>query len=426
MTARLAIGDLTAPHHPPGALRVQPGANDAGPETLAAQLAQAARPPLSAFQIGMHWFPERAGGLDRMYHALTGALPAAGVEVRGMLAGSGAAAADTHGAIKAFAPADASVPMRLLRARRTLRAMLAQEKPDVIASHFALYTLPGLDLIRDYPTVMHFHGPWAAENQAEGVADAASRIQHRVEAAVYARCRLHIVLSMAFGRVLQTRYGVDPARIRIVPGCVDAARFNVPKDRRAARQALNLPTDRPIVLTLRRLVRRMGLEDLIDAMASVRRSVPDALLLIVGRGTLDTELRERVAAIGLQDHVRLLGALPDAQLPLIYRAADVSVVPTLSLEGFGLTTVESLAAGTPVLVTPVGGLPEAVRDLSEALVLPSSGMSALAAGLTDALRGNLRLPDAYACRRYVRERFDVPVIAAKVAQVYREAVNQCE
>jgi glycosyltransferase involved in cell wall biosynthesis len=154
--------------------------------------------------------------------------------------------------------------------------------------------------------------------------------------------------------------------------------------------------------------------------------VPDALLLIVGRGTLDTELRERVAAIGLQDHVRLLGALPDAQLPLIYRAADVSVVPTLSLEGFGLTTVESLAAGTPVLVTPVGGLPEAVRDLSEALVLPSSGMSALAAGLTDALRGNLRLPDAYACRRYVRERFDVPVIAAKVAQVYREAVNQCE
>ncbi len=88
-------------------------------------------------------------------------------------------------------------------------------------------------------------------------------------------------------------------------------------------EALNLPTDRPIVLTLRRLVRRMGLEDLVDAMATVRRSVPDALLLIVGRGTLDAELRERIAAIGLQDHVRLLGALPDARLPLVYRAADL-------------------------------------------------------------------------------------------------------
>lgn len=424
MTARLAIGDASVLQSP-GALRAQAGVNDAGPETLAAQIAEAARPPLSAFQIGMHWFPERAGGLDRMYHALAGALPAAGVTVRGMLAGSGAAGADTDGAIRAFSPAGASVPVRLLRARSMLRAMLARERPDVIASHFALYTLPGLDLIRDYPSVMHFHGPWAAENQAEGVPDVASRIQHRVESAVYARCQLHIVLSMAFGRVLQTRYGVDPSRIRIVPGCVDAARFGVPMDRRTARQALNLPTDRPIVLTLRRLVRRMGLEDLVDAMKTVRQRVPDALLLIVGRGTLDTELRERIDELGLQDHVRLLGALPDAQLPLIYRAADLSVVPTLTLEGFGLTTVESLAAGTPVLVTPVGGLPEAVRELSESLVLPSGGAHALAAGIVDALRGTLRLPDAYACRRYAREHFDVPVIAAKVAQVYREAVNQC-
>ena len=425
MTAPWAMGDTTA-LQPPGALRTQPGANDAGPESLAVQMAEAARAPLTAFQIGMHGFPERAGGLDRMYHALAGALPDAGVAVRGMVAGTGAAAADTHGAIAAFAQPGASVPARLLRARRMLRERLAREKPDVIASHFALYTLPGLDLIRDYPKVMHFHGPWAAENTAEGVADIASRIQHHVEAAVYTRCQLHIVLSMAFGRVLQTRYGVDPARIRIVPGCVDAARFGVSMDRRTARQALNLPTDRPIVLTLRRLVRRMGLEDLVDAMATVRRSVPDALLLIVGRGTLDAELRERIAAIGLQDHVRLLGALPDAQLPLVYRAADLSVVPTLTLEGFGLTTVESLAAGTPVLVTPVGGLPEAVRELSEALVLPASGAAALAAGVTDALRGTLRLPDAEACRQYARERFDVPVIAAKVAQVYREAVNRCE
>jgi glycogen synthase len=273
---------------------------------------------------------------------------------------------------------------------------------------------------------MHFHGPWAAETQAEGAADLASRIQHRIEAAVYARCQIHIVLSMAFGRVLETRYGVDPARIRIVPGCVDAARFGVPMERRSARQALDLPTDRPIVLTLRRLVRRMGLEDLVDAMATVRKHVPDALLLIVGRGTIEAELRERIAAIGLQHHVRMMGALPDAQLPLVYRAADLSVVPTLMLEGFGLTTVESLAAGTPVLVTPVGGLPEAVSDLSESLVLPASGVAALAAGLTDALRGTLRLPDAEACRTYARSRFDIPVIAAKTAQVYREAVNRRE
>ena len=411
-------------------LPAQPGEAE-GPAGTGAERAgdgpaAAMRPSLAAFEIGMHWFPERAGGLDRVYHTLAGALPAAGVSVRGMVAGSTAAASDTRGAIAAFAPPATSMPLRLMRARRTLRRMLSREQPDVIASHFALYTLPGLDLIRDYPTVMHFHGPWAAENTAEGVSDVASRMQQRIEEIVYRRCQLHIVLSQAFAHILQTRYRVDPARIRIVPGCVDAARFGAEMERRTARQALGLPTDRPIVLTIRRLVRRMGLEDLIDAVVKVRERVPDVLVLVVGRGTLEHELRERIDERGLQGYVRLLGALPDVQLPLAYRAADLSVVPTVQLEGFGLTTVESLAAGTPVLVTPVGGLPEAVRGLSPDLVLPATGADMLAQGMAEALRGTQRLPDAQACRAYARAHFDIPVIARKVAEVYREAVNRVD
>ena len=66
------------------------------------------------------------------------------------------------------------------------------------------------------------------------------------------------------------------------------------------------------------------------------------------------------------------------QLPLAYRAADLTVVPTVALEGFGLIAVESLAAGTPVLVTPVGGLPEVVAALSPALVLAATGSAPLA------------------------------------------------
>ena len=55
---------------------------------------------IKSLQIGMHWFPERAGGLDRMYHTLVGALPGAGVTVRGVVAGSARVAADTEGAIR--------------------------------------------------------------------------------------------------------------------------------------------------------------------------------------------------------------------------------------------------------------------------------------------------------------------------------------
>jgi glycosyltransferase involved in cell wall biosynthesis len=121
--------------------------------------------------------------------------------------------------------------------------------------------------------------------------------------------------------------------------------------------------------------------------------------------------------------VTLAGFVPDETVPLWYRAADLSVVPTVSLEGFGLTTIESLAAGTPVLVTPVGGLPEAVAPLSRDLVLPSGGFKAIGEGMADALLGRLKLPDEEACRKYARENFDRPVVAAQVAQIYREAID---
>ncbi len=98
-------------------------------------------------------------------------------------------------------------------------------------------------------------------------------------------------------------------------------------------------------------------------------------------------------------------------------------MPTVALEGFGLITVESLASGTPVLVTPVGGLPEAVAGLSRDLVLPATGAAAIAEGLGAALDGSLKLPDADACRAYARDNFDNSVIAKRVASVYGEAIK---
>ncbi|MFP3615786.1 glycosyltransferase family 1 protein, partial [Paraburkholderia sp. SIMBA_050] len=77
--------------------------------------------PIKSLQIGMHWFPERAGGLDRMYYSLVGALPGAGVEVRGLVAGSPKVADDTGGAIQGFGPASQPLARRMLAARRALR-----------------------------------------------------------------------------------------------------------------------------------------------------------------------------------------------------------------------------------------------------------------------------------------------------------------
>lgn len=380
-------------------------------------------PSIHSLQIGMHWFPERAGGLDRMYYSLVGALPGAGVHVRGVVAGSPKVAQDSGGAIQGFGLASRALPLRLMAARHALRREIERHRPDVISSHFALYTFPGLDVTRGIPQVSHFQGPWADESFVEGAASLSQRIKHYLEQSVYERSSRLIVLSRAFGDILTKRYAISPERVRVVPGCVDTAQFDPPCTPSEARLKLQLPQGRPIVLAVRRLVRRMGLEDLIDAIAKIKSRHPDVLLLIAGRGRLEAELQQRIEDAGLADNVKLLGFVPDAHLPSLYRAATLSVVPTVALEGFGLITVESLAAGTPVLVTPVGGLPEAVAGLSQDLVLPSTGADAIADGIDAALSGRIRLPDAEACRNYARNHFDNAVIAKRVAGVYAEAIG---
>lgn len=377
---------------------------------------------MQTLQLGLGWFTEEASGLARVYHNLMHHLPQVGVGVRGLVAGTQAVARQTDGRVEVFAAPDASLPVRWRQARQHALRLIAEERPALVASHFALYTAPFVRELGTVPLVVHFHGPWAYESQVEGSGRLTTFLKARIERRVYRRAARCIVLSEAFRDVLHRTYGVPEAHIRIVPGGVDAERFATAHTRAEARRLLGWPSDRPILFTVRRLQRRMGLENLIDAMVEVRRTTPEALLLIAGRGPLAGILADRIAARDLQQHVRLVGFVADEDLPLAYRAADLSVVPTVALEGFGLVTLEALAAGTPVLVTPVGGLPEAVRGLSDALVLPGASAADLADGIGRALRGSTPLPDATACRRYAREHFAWPVIARRVREVYEEVL----
>ena len=98
----------------------------------------------------------------------------------------------------------------------------------------------------------------------------------------------------------------------------------------------------------------MGLENLIEAIAVVRQTFPELLLLIGGRGYLKQALQQRINSLGLEQNIQLLDFIPAEQLPDYYRAAELFVLPTLHYEGFGLVTLEALACGTPVVATPVG------------------------------------------------------------------------
>jgi glycosyltransferase involved in cell wall biosynthesis len=329
--------------------------------------------------------------------------------------------ADSDGRVRSFAPASANVVRRLLAARWGGRAAIAGDRERLVVSHFALYTWPLLGALDGRPLVIHFQGPWGLESAAEGRGALAVMVKTAVERAVYRRGTAFIVLSSPFGKILEDRFGVPHERIHVIPGGVDARRFAIAETPTVSRARLGWPADRKVILTVRRLARRMGLDNLIAAVPAIVERHPDALVLIAGTGELAAELTHRIARQGVSQHVRLTGFISEQQLPYAYRAADLTVVPSISLEGFGLSAAESLAAGTPCLVTPVGGLPEAVTGLSPRLVLDGSAPEQIAAGITAALAGSPSLPSPADCARFAREHFDWPVIAERVRGVYAAA-----
>jgi glycosyltransferase involved in cell wall biosynthesis len=381
----------------------------------------AARATLCTLQLGMEWFGERAGGLNRMYGDLLRELAGGGVALHGLVTGSADVARASGGLVRAVAPADAPLGVRLRALRAASRAWLREHPDALVVSHFALHGLPVLPSLGTHPLIVHFQGPWGAESRVEGAGAASAFARELVERLVYRRASHAIVLSTAFAEILARRFGVSRERIHVVPGGVAADRFAIRATRAECRRVLGWPEGRPIVLCVRRLVRRVGVDTLIDAAAVLRARVPEALVLVAGTGPLRAELETRIAVRGLANHVRLLGFVPDERLPMAYRAADLSVVPTVALEGFGLITVESLAAGTPCVVTPVGGLGDVVAPLAPQLVTDSARADDVGATLAAALLGEIAVPSARECARYARDGFDWPVIADRVRDVYELA-----
>ncbi|MGC4083753.1 MAG: glycosyltransferase family 4 protein [Vicinamibacterales bacterium] len=350
-------------------------------------------------------------------------LPDVGVGVRGLVVGPQTVVERSAGRVRPFAPRSATLAARLAAVHARVREALHECPAQLPVVHFALYAAPCLRLLRHRPLVVHFHGPWAAESRAEGAGAIATSLKQMVERAVYRRAARVVALSRAFGRILEEQHGVSHDRIRVVPGGVDVARFDIASTRLEAKARLGWPIDRPVVLVVRRLVRRMGLETLIASVNEARRDVPDLLVLIAGRGPLSVSLQQQIDEANLEQHVRLLGFVPDEDLPWAYRAADLTVVPSVSLEGFGLIVAESLAAGTPVIVTNVGGLPETLESFAPDCIVHESGPRPLGAAISQALRGSLRLPASADCVRHATERFDWPVVAARVRSTYAEVAH---
>jgi glycosyltransferase involved in cell wall biosynthesis len=375
---------------------------------------------LRALQVGCVWPSEHGGGGDRVFADLARYLPANGIGLEALVTGPVNVHEPLETKLTTFGATTDGTRSRWMGARRVIGERLDAGGVDLVASHFALYASAAVGRLRRLPHVVHFHGPWARESREEGAGRLSVLAKWSIERTVYRSAVRFIVLSEAFARLAASEYSVPASLIRVIPGAADLKRFSVAESRTEARQALGWPTDRRILVSVRRLVRRTGVDRLIEAMPRVVAAVPDVQLYVGGTGPLRGALERRIRALGLDDCVTLLGYVPDEQLPLMYRAADFNVIPTISLEGFGLTAVEALAAGTPSVVTPIGGLPEILTPLAPDLVLKTTEIEDIAQGLIDALSGRVSVPSDVECRAFATERFSADLMARRVAAVYAE------
>ncbi|GAC1304237.1 MAG: glycosyltransferase family 4 protein [Vulcanimicrobiaceae bacterium] len=373
----------------------------------------------SMLQVGMTVTPEFRSGTDRYFISLLNALARSDGDVRATALGNTARIARPIVNLESFAPVGANRIRRWSGLRHAV-SRLARDV-DLVVAHGVAHIFPALDCIGDRPLVLHYHGPWTREARAEGRNAATILVRSMQERAVVARAARFIVLSNAYADLLKSDFNVPAERIDVIPGGIDLADFESEYDRAEARQLLGLTATGPLVACASRLNRSKGVFELVEAFAAVRAAVPEAQLVLAGTGPDRAALEHEIARRGLRDAVRLLGHLGD-EMPLLYRAADITVVPTPLLEGFGLVAIESLALGTPVLVTPVGGLREAVAGLEPAVIFDGTKPADLARGMLAVLCHRRALPDTDACLAHAR-RFAWPNIVERVAEVYRNAVR---
>jgi glycosyltransferase involved in cell wall biosynthesis len=217
------------------------------------------------------------------------------------------------------------------------------------------------------------------------------------------------------------RMGVPRGSIHTVPSGVNVDRFT-PAGPRAERP------DRPRILSVGRMVERKGFADLIQAL----RLVPDAELVLIGGPPPDDLARDPVAA-GLRrlaerrdvgDRVRMLGSVPREDMPGWYRSADV-VACAPWYEPFGLTPLEAMACGVPVVAYAVGGLAESVIDGVTGTLVPPRDVRHLAAALRAVLGDEVRrMSYASAAVDRVRSRYTWERTAADVERVYASVTGE--
>jgi D-inositol-3-phosphate glycosyltransferase len=212
--------------------------------------------------------------------------------------------------------------------------------------------------------------------------------------------------------------------VQVIPCGIDLKLF-VPQDQQQAREKLGLKHNQPVLLFVGRLDPFKGPDLLLRAASMMNEKAQ--IVIVGGELTGDQEvkqLQELAAQLKISKRVHFPGAQPQFNLPMIYSAADVTVIPSYH-ESFGLAAVESLACGTPVVATRAGGLKTVVQHGETGYLVPRSP-GFFAERLDALLQSPALLKHMRLAARPSVLQFSWKNVASKVQNMYEHVINEEE
>ena len=215
--------------------------------------------------------------------------------------------------------------------------------------------------------------------------------------------------------------GADPEKVEVLHNGVDLNRFKLlsgVKDE--MRKKLGISEDARVVLTVRRLVYKNGIDTLLESAELAVKKNPKLIFVVVGKGPDFEEVKNRIAQLGIQRNFRLTGFVSDEELPRYYNVADLFALPSKSGEGLPLVALEAMACGLPVIATNVGGTSEVMSEDYGKLVPPNSPES-LGEALVEFSRKDLAVLKKE-LRTMMEQKYSWDKNVEKLGEIYEELI----
>jgi len=223
-----------------------------------------------------------------------------------------------------------------------------------------------------------------------------------------------------------TYFGAPYEKIDIIPNGVDPRRFDALKglDLAHFREGYARP-DQPIVYYVGRMVHEKGLSVIVESAPYVLREWPGVKFVLAGGGNVDS-LRVKARELGVEDSILFPGRVPDEVRDGLFKVADVAVFPSI-YEPFGIVALEAMAAGTPVVVSDVGGLTEVVDLHETGIKVHPNDPESLAWGILHTLKNpEWSRKRAENAAQVVRTQFNWDLIAGMTVETYKRVVEEAK